>query len=121
MATQEDIRHVVPQAPDNDEGRTSRDSAWLAACTARVQARLDYPDAARRQGREGKVLVRVVLNADGSLISAALITRSGQPDLDRAALAAVHRAAPFMAPPSDWDRPARVDLPVRFQLESLVS
>jgi protein TonB len=53
--------------------------------------RPDYPRASVRRGEEGRVLVRLGLDASGAVVSASVVTSSGHPRLDRAALEAVRR------------------------------
>lgn len=76
-----------------------------------------YPAAARRAKQEGRVLLAVVVSAQGRALSVALKQSSGFPLLDEAALAGV----------KSWRfKPARlagiavetaVDVPIRFQLK----
>ncbi len=76
-----------------------------------------YPREARRRGIEGRVVVRVAVDAEGAASRAWVHRSSGRPTLDRAALSAV----------SEWRfLPARVggrsvagivDVPVSFRLD----
>ncbi|WP_435531282.1 energy transducer TonB [Ramlibacter albus] len=50
-----------------------------------------YPAMSKRMGEQGKVLVRVLIGADGSLIEAAITQSSGYERLDQAALSAVRQ------------------------------
>lgn len=63
----------------------------------------EYPYLARESGLQGRLLMRFVINRDGSLADAKVLRSSGFALLDREALRAVHDAAPF--PPL----PARMD------------
>ena len=49
-----------------------------------------YPVSSRRRGEEGKVILRVDLDARGMITGAAVVSSSGSRRLDEAALAAVH-------------------------------
>lgn len=51
----------------------------------------DYPRKAKRLLEEGEVLIRLVINADGSLKRGEVARSSGYDDLDQAAMAAVSR------------------------------
>ena len=63
-------------------------SAELAvSCPERISPR--YPSLSRRMGEEGRVIVRVELDADGSVAVAQVLTSSGASRLDEAALLAV--------------------------------
>ncbi|HOF88585.1 MAG TPA: energy transducer TonB, partial [Armatimonadota bacterium] len=48
-----------------------------------------YPSAARRDGVEGVAVVRVYLDAKGAVTDVAIVTSTGDPRLDDAALAEV--------------------------------
>lgn len=63
----------------------------------------EYPYLARESGLQGRLLMRFVINRDGSLAEAKVLRSSGFALLDREALRAVHDASPF--PPL----PARMD------------
>ena len=51
-----------------------------------------YPELARRQGKEGRVAVRVVTDGNGNVASAEIARSSGNADLDAAALKQARRA-----------------------------
>jgi TonB family protein len=55
----------------------------------------EYPYLARRQRREGVATVGFILHPDGSIEDAHLVASSSADTLDRAALSAVKRIAPF--------------------------
>ena len=56
---------------------------------------LNYPDAARRQGVSGKLLLQVALKPDGSVYNITLLKSSGHQVLDDAAIRIVELSAPF--------------------------
>ncbi|BAZ95366.1 cell envelope biogenesis protein TonB [Thiohalobacter sp. COW1] len=62
---------------------------------------LNYPDAARRQGVSGKLLLQVALKPDGSIHGITLLKSSGHQVLDDAAIRIVELAAPFPPLPDD--------------------
>jgi protein TonB len=70
-----------------------------------------YPAGARREGLEGKVIVRVIVSGEGKPSSVRLLASSGYPVLDRAALDAV----------AQWRFRAsgrvEIDVPIQFRLE----
>jgi protein TonB len=88
----------------------SRDATLLAHEQPR------YPVAAQRRGIEGTVMLRIAVDANGVPTDIGYVERSGDPDLDRAAMTAAR----------DWRfRPAlrdgrnvatTVNVPVRFAL-----
>lgn len=57
--------------------------------------RLNYPDEARRQGLFGSLQLRVVVGADGRLLSVDVTRSSGHALLDDAAVRIVRMSAPF--------------------------
>jgi len=68
----------------------------------------EYPYLARASGLQGRLLMRFVINRDGSLAEAKVLRSSGFALLDQEAIRAVHDASPF--PP----------LPARMETERLV-
>lgn len=56
---------------------------------------LNYPDEARRAGISGKLMLDVVLNADGSVRDIKILRPSGHAVIDEAAIRIVNLAAPF--------------------------
>ncbi len=60
--------------------------------SALVLPRPEYPEQARREGREGTVLLAVALGEDGAAAQVTVVRTSGSPLLDRAAAAAARLA-----------------------------
>jgi protein TonB len=56
---------------------------------------LNYPDAARREGISGKLMMDVSLNPDGTVHEINILRPSGKPVIDEAARRIVNLAAPF--------------------------
>lgn len=75
-----------------------------------IRKHLRYPDAARRQGLEGVVVVRFRVQPSGRA-RPVLLKRSAGAVLDRAAIQAVRRAQPLPVYP-DW-----VEIPLTFTLD----
>ncbi|MCI1005071.1 energy transducer TonB [Herbaspirillum sp. C7C8] len=75
-----------------------------------------YPAAARRRGDEGEVLLRVLINAQGSVEQIALEKSSGIASLDQAARVAVAQARfqPYVE--QGRAQSAYVVVPIKFQL-----
>lgn len=75
-------------------------AAYLAEIRRRLQANLRVPDDARRMRLGGTVVVRFRVLADGRLDGGSLIILqpAALESLDRAALEAVQRSAPFPPP-----------------------
>jgi len=76
-----------------------------------------YPPASRRLGEQGRVVLRVLVSADGQPEQVEVRTSSGSVRLDTAALDAVRRWK--FVPAKQGDRPvaARVLVPISFRLE----
>lgn len=92
---------VQEQAPVIARSLTPRparkaDYGWLAESLHRriVEVR-HYPSAARLNGWEGKVVLRVQIRQDGHLESVSVVKSSGHETLDDAAMEAVRRACPL--------------------------
>ena len=62
---------------------------------------LNYPDAARRQGISGNLMLQVSINTDGSVRNIRLLRSSGHKVLDDAAVRIVQLAAPYPPLPQD--------------------
>jgi protein TonB len=68
---------------------------------------------ARRMGWEGKVVVAFLVLSDGSVRDVRVVRGSGHPALDRGAVEAVRKAAPFPRPPAE----AEIITPVVYRLD----
>ena len=77
-----------------------------------------YPRIARRRGMEGQPVVAFTLNKVGGLMEANLAQTSGYQLLDRAALEAVHQAAPYPEIPAELKTDTyQFKLPISFVLK----
>lgn len=85
-----------------------------AVCTYRATP--EFPAAARRERRQGAVVVLVRLDADGRVESARLATSSGDARLDAAALAAARRCRFRAATRNGMPVASEVRVPYTFQL-----
>lgn len=75
---------------------TKADNAWLAESLGRrIREVTRYPSSARLNGTEGKVVLRVVLRADGQLAEVTVHRSSGHEVLDRAAMETIRLACPL--------------------------
>ena len=92
-------------------------SSYQALVLAHLSRHRVYPPEARQSGITGVARVRFALASDGRVLSASLTGGSGAAVLDAAAVAMVHRAAPFPPFPAGIGR-ARIDFaaPIRFDL-----
>jgi len=69
---------------------------------------LNYPDAARREGISGKLMMDVALNSDGTVRNISILRPSGHPAIDEAAIRIVNLAAPFPPFPPDIAKDADI-------------
>lgn len=79
----------------------------------RVDGAKRFPEAARRRERDGKVFLRISVEADGRVSVTSIVTPSPWPELDRAALAAAGQLGVLPPPPGG---PIDVLVPVHFTL-----
>ncbi len=82
--------------------------SYYLALKRKIELVWEYPYRARRTGAQGRLLLRFVINKDGSLIEAKILRSSGNALLDSEAIRAINNAAPY--PP----------LPDRMQTDHLV-
>lgn len=102
-----------PTAPPLAEARLSE---YLALVREAMEANKDYPAFARQLGQQGTVLVAVRIDRDGHLLGAEILSSSGYPSLDKAALAAVRKAGRFRAPQGFGLAELRVEIPIAYKL-----
>jgi len=69
---------------------------------------LNYPDAARREGISGKLLLDVALNPDGSVRNISVVKTSGHAVIDDAAIRIVRLAGPYPPFPPEISKEADV-------------
>ena len=78
----------------------------------------DYPPISRRLGEEGRVLMKVLVSADGAAENVAIEKSSGSERLDNAAIQAVKRWKFIPAKKNNEALSAYVIVPVKFSLDS---
>ena len=84
--------------------------AWAPTARVRYEELLfawmsrhkDYPMLAQRRGIEGRGSLRVRIDRDGRVIDRSLVSSTGQPLLDDAALDMVRRSSPFPPVPDGY-------------------
>jgi periplasmic protein TonB len=114
---------AIPKGPVFGSGSGGVDAedampAYLRTVYDRLVRRLVVPEEAEREGREGTVVVRLLVARDGALREASTVGDSVDPVLGAAALRAVHAAAPLPPLPRGLpgDGPISIRVPVRFVL-----
>ena len=99
-----------------DAKNRDRDSLrkYLADLKKRLQAKLIYPEAAKRIGYEGATVLKFVITEEGTIRhgTLAVVQSSGDDDLDAAALDAARTSEPLDAPLKEME----VVIAVAFEL-----
>lgn len=92
-------------------------AGYYGLIVARLERVKRYPEAERRLGSQGRVMVRFVLARGGELLDCGIAQGSGRQALDQEVLRMVRAAAPFPPFPQEMAR-ARLTLlvPVDFSL-----
>ena len=80
-----------------DSGDT--EANYLEMVRLKIERHKKYPETAKARQIEGFVTVRFVITPQGDILDVEIIKSSGQKSLDKAALKAIHAAAPFPVPP----------------------
>ena len=98
---------------------TKADFGWLMQMLwSRVSEMKRYPHEARINQWEGRVIVRVVINAQGQLLDASVAMGSGYAVLDRAALEAIKESCPLtLSQPLGQERIV-LRIPIQYKLSS---
>ncbi len=78
-------------------------AAYLAGVKKKIMRIWQYPGGAYQNSEEGDVVVKITVEADGSLAQIALMTSSGSEHLDSGTLGTVQAAAPFEPLPPQYD------------------
>ena len=103
---------VVDTTDVQTEFTTARD--YFEMLNLRIHSVKEYPESARSRHIQGRVKVKFVLLADGSLKEIQVLKSSRHKNLDEAAVTAVKKAAPFPRPPASLFK-----TPVTFQIHIL--
>ena len=108
---------TVPSAVPNAAAMAAGGAAWRAALSTWLQDHKTYPDAARRAGEQGRVVVRFTVDRTGRVEDVVLVSSSGSASLDEAAQAMLRgaRLPPFPAGMTQAQVTATV--PIRYALE----
>jgi len=97
---------------------TGRVSAALTQVRYRDTPQPQYPDSARRAGKEGRVLLRVLVDAEGRTKAIEVNTSSGHDMLDRAATEAIKKWRFVPARAGTKSIETWVKVPIEFQLSN---
>ena len=94
-------------------------SAYWQDVSRAIAGNLRYPLSARARGQEGVIKLKLIINAQGRLVSVSSVSSStSDRSLCNAAIQAVYRTAPFSPPvvKSIKSDSLTAELPVRFEL-----
>ncbi|UFZ07448.1 TonB family protein [Bradyrhizobium ontarionense] len=83
----------APNPGEDSVGARDGQASWNAEMVAHIRRYVAYPSDGN--GASGTVMVSIVIDRNGRLVSRRLAGSSGSPALDRAALSIIERAAPF--------------------------
>ena len=107
---------AIAQAPANTP--VKRDYGWLSeVILRRVEELKRYPVSARAERAEGKVVVKAVINEDGSIGKMEVFQSSGHPGLDKAAMDTMKQAAPFHLPHPLGQPRMTIKIPMSYRLD----
>jgi periplasmic protein TonB len=111
---------VIPTAPDESEPGGPKNAGEGAMMSAGVinGTKPDYPLTARKQGIEGKVMLRVTVGTDGRITSVIVVQSSGHAMLDKAARDGVARWRFSPARRATGAIASVVDVPIEFKLNN---
>jgi len=91
--------------------------SYIGQVQRSVEGAKRYPESSRRAGRQGKLKIQFTILKNGEVDNVKLLTETPYPNLNREAMAAVKRAAPFSGfPNSIMEQSLKVILPFRFEL-----
>lgn len=90
---------------------------YLGTLQKLIASAKQYPESARKSEQEGKVTVQFTVMKNGTVKNIQLVSKTNYHDLDKEAIEAVKRAAPFSDFPDEIGKPfLDIILPFRFKL-----
>jgi len=78
-------------------------AAYLLGVKKKILRLWTYPVAAYKKNAEGVVVIRISIDANGTLAQVALMTSSGFTELDASTLDIIRAAAPFQSLPGQYE------------------
>lgn len=108
---------ALAPSPNTTPATTKPDYGWLAGILLpRIEALKQYPVDARLAHAEGRVVIRIVIQEDGHIVSAAIAKSSGHDILDQAALETIRKASPIMLTQPLEKSQITIQVPLSYQL-----
>ena len=99
-------------------GKVGLRRSYAAVLAAHLNRHKSYPISARRQGREGTVTLRLVVDRTGRAVDARIARNADFPEFDEAAMSMLTRAQPLPPFPSGMSETELVVMvPVSFELD----
>jgi periplasmic protein TonB len=112
-----DVTPMPDAKATGPSSNTPADHRWLVELLWRKVAELkSYPNAARMNGQEGKVILKAVIRSDGYLADVSVLKSSGHELLDGAAIEAVKLACPLHMKHAIGKPQIVVSLPIAYSL-----
>jgi periplasmic protein TonB len=109
---------IAALAPTPSTAPPRPDYGWLSdTILRRVEELKRYPPDARLDRAEGKVVLKAVIRADGSVDDVEVYQSSGYRSLDQAAVELMKRAAPIQLPRPLGKAKMTVKIPMSYRLE----
>ena len=109
---------VATISPTPSNAPTKRDYGWLSeTILRRVEDLKRDPASARVDRAEGKVVVKAVIDEDGSVSEEEVFQSSGHPGLDKAAIDTLRQAAPFHLPRPLGQSSMTIKIPMSYRLD----
>ena len=107
---------AISSVPSN--APTKRDYGWLSeVILRRVEELKRYPASARADRAEGKVVVKAVIDENGSISEVGVFQSSGYPTLDEAAIQTMRQAAPLHLPHPLGQSRMTIKIPMNYRLD----
>jgi protein TonB len=113
---------ATPAEQQSAAGGSANPSATAAIVPPRPVAGMEtnraptYPEAARRRGEQGRVMLRVSVSSEGAPLDVEVMGTSGHPSLDSAAQSAVRQWRFIPATQAGRSVAAVAEVPIRFRL-----
>lgn len=101
LALKEEIPPKPAMQTETIDEVKAQETAYRDRVREKIVANLQYPSKARKRHIEGRTIVKILINSEGELVTAEVAESAKHAMLDRAALRAVKKAAPFSKPPAE--------------------
>lgn len=94
-------------------------SSYYKLISSRIDQRIRYPANVVKESKEGMVYISFVLHRDGGISDVAVVEKSKDPRLDKAAFDGIWQSIPFPPFPSEVkEKKVTLYLPISFELKS---